>query len=75
MITCKLCGTELGPRMKRKDGSMLCPECGQIYWKSAVDAALSSQAHISPAEEREIRTKAYWRESRRSAEMIRARLA
>lgn len=23
----------------RRDGSLLCPECGQIYWKAAVENA------------------------------------
>ena len=23
----------------RRDGSLLCPECGQIYWKAAVEKA------------------------------------
>ena len=37
MITCKLCNTRLEKKHLRRDGSMLCPECGQIYWKAAVD--------------------------------------
>ena len=24
----------------RRDGSLLCPECGQIYWKAAVEKAI-----------------------------------
>ena len=39
MITCKLCGTELGRKQVRRDGSLLCPVCGQIYWKTAVEKA------------------------------------
>ena len=74
MITCKLCGTELGPRMKRKDGSMLCPVCGQIYWKSAVEKADLSNNHNKHTPE-EIKDK-YRRESRKSVEFLRhARLA
>lgn len=73
MITCKLCGTELGPRMKRKDGSMLCPVCGQIYWKAAVDRALSSAPSANRTQEVE---RNYLRESRKSVEFLRhARLA
>ena len=77
MLTCKLCGTELSPRKIRKDDSLLCPECGQVYWKSAVEKALLSapSPSLSAAEERELREKAYTRESRRSAERIRMRLA
>lgn len=37
MITCKLCNTELERKHLRRDGSMLCPECGQVYWKAAVE--------------------------------------
>ena len=40
MITCKLCSTKLTRKNFRRDGSMLCPVCGQIYWKAAVDKAL-----------------------------------
>ena len=41
MITCKLCNTRLGKKDLRRDGSMLCPECGQIYWKAAVEKAMN----------------------------------
>ncbi len=40
MITCKLCNTRLEKKNLRRDGSMLCPECGQIYWKAAVEKAM-----------------------------------
>lgn len=40
MITCKLCNTRLEKKHLRRDGSMLCPECGQIYWKAAVEKAM-----------------------------------
>ena len=39
MITCKLCETILTKKHLRRDGSLICPECGQIYWKAAVDKA------------------------------------
>ncbi len=39
MITCKLCNTALNRNHLRRDGSLLCPVCGQIYWKAAVDKA------------------------------------
>ena len=42
MLTCKLCNTTLTKKELRRDGSMLCPVCGQIYWKAAVDQALSA---------------------------------
>ena len=51
MITCKLCGTTLEKRNLRKDGSMLCPVCGQIYWKAAVDRALASSVQTPSAAE------------------------
>lgn len=40
MLTCKLCNTILEKKHLRRDGSMLCPECGQIYWKEAVEKAM-----------------------------------
>jgi len=40
MITCKLCNTILEKKHLRRDGSMLCPECGQVYWKAAVEKAM-----------------------------------
>lgn len=42
MITCKLCNTRLERKNLRRDGSMICPVCGQVYWKIAVDRALES---------------------------------
>ncbi len=39
MISCKLCGTNLNRKALRKDGSLLCPVCGQVYWKSALEKA------------------------------------
>lgn len=73
MITCKLCGTTLEKRNLRRDGSMLCPVCGQIYWKAAVDRALASSVQTPSAEEYISRIE---RESRRSVERIRrARVA
>ena len=44
MITCKLCNTRLEKKHMRRDGSMLCPECGQIYWKAAVEKAMRETA-------------------------------
>ena len=44
MITCKLCYTRLEKKDLRRDGSMLCPECGQIYWKAAVVKAMREEA-------------------------------
>lgn len=40
MITCRLCNTRLEKKHLRRDGSMLCPVCGQIYWKAAVEKAM-----------------------------------
>lgn len=40
MIICKLCNTKLKKKDFRRDGSVLCPVCGQIYWKEAVEKAL-----------------------------------
>ena len=69
MLTCKLCGTELSPKKIRKDGSLLCPVCGQIYWKAAVEKATKSADRSEEIKEK------YINESRRSAERIRMRLA
>lgn len=72
MLTCKLCNTRLGKKHLRRDGSLLCPECGQIYWKAAVDAAISSTTRISSPEE--IMAK-YRIESRLSVDWIRSQVA
>ena len=71
MITCKLCGTYLGKKHLRRDGSMLCPECGQVYWKAAVDRALSASSE-APSDS-DIRSE-YLRESRLSTERIAGRV-
>lgn len=72
MITCKLCNTRLEKKNLRRDGSMLCPVCGQVYWKAAVEAANTSSFRHYTAEERMAE---YTRQSRLSVEMLRARLA
>ena len=72
MLTCKLCGTRMDRKHIRRDGSLLCPECGQIYWKAAVEAANTSSFRHHTAEERMAE---YTRQSRLSVEMLRARLA
>lgn len=68
MLTCKLCGTQLGKKHLRRDGSLLCPVCGQIYWKSAVERA--SQSADDMEQRAEIRKLAYNRESRKSTEWM-----
>ena len=77
MITCKLCNTRLEKKNLRRDGSMLCPVCGQIYWKAAVDAANTDAANTSSFRHHtaEERMAEYTRQSRLSVEMLRARLA
>ena len=40
MITCKLCNTKLTKKDFRRDGSMQCPVCGQVYWKAAIEKVL-----------------------------------
>ncbi len=56
MLTCKLCHTQLGNKHLRKDGSMQCPNCLQIYWKAAVDKALDEErSHIIVEAPRHIR--------------------
>ena len=42
MITCKLCNTTLNTKHLRRDGSLMCPVCGQIYWREAVLKALET---------------------------------
>ena len=44
MITCKLCNTTLNTKHLRRDGSLMCPVCGQIYWREAVLKALETDA-------------------------------
>lgn len=68
MLTCKLCGTQLGKKNLRHDGSLLCPVCGQIYWKSAVERA--SKSDDDSENKAEIRKLAYKRESRKSTEWM-----
>jgi uncharacterized Zn finger protein (UPF0148 family) len=76
MITCKLCNTRLSHKHVRRDGSMLCPVCGQIYWKAAVERAISESGFPENSRHTadEIRRE-YWAESRRSTERIRANFA
>ena len=51
LISCKLCHTELKKKDFRRDGSVLCPVCGQVYWKEAVEKALrESDNHDNPDE-------------------------
>ena len=52
MITCKLCSTRLEKKHLRRDGSLLCPECGQVYWKSAIRKALEDTSGYQPAARR-----------------------
>ena len=63
MITCKLCNTRLEKKNLRRDGSMLCPVCGQVYWKAAVEAANTSSFRHHTAEERMAE---YTRQSRKT---------
>ena len=58
MITCKLCNTRLGEKDLRRDGSMLCPECGQIYWKAAVDKVMNGTDIAQPQYRHESRPSA-----------------
>ena len=71
MLTCKLCNTTLTKKELRRDGSMLCPVCRQIYWKAAVDRALSASSE-APSDS-DIRSE-YLRESRLSTERIAGRV-
>ena len=72
MITCKLCNTRLERKDLRRDGSMLCPECGQIYWKAAVDRAMREQTDTDDLRNR-IASR-YQYESRHSTEYIARRI-
>lgn len=72
MITCKLCNTKLDRKHLRRDGSLLCPECGQIYWKAAVEKAmLESTDTIDLRSQIETR---YKHESKHSTEYISRRV-
>ena len=72
MITCKLCNTRLEKKHLRRDGSMLCPECGQIYWKAAVEKAMLEPTDTNDLID-QIETN-YRRESKRSTEYISRRI-
>lgn len=48
MITCRLCNSKLEKKDLRRDGSMICPVCGQVFWKAAVEKAMSE--HTDPEE-------------------------
>ena len=72
IITCKLCNTRLEKKHLRRDGSMLCPECGQIYWKAAVEKALRETTDTDAL--REQIEKRYRRESKDSTEYIARRV-
>ena len=68
MITCKLCDTSLEKKHLRRDGSMLCPECGQVYWKAAVEKAMLASADANDLKIR-IETK-HKHESERSTKYV-----
>ena len=68
MITCKLCNTRLEKKNLLRDGSMLCPVCGQIYWKTAVEKAMGVENY---QEHKERIERAYREETLRSVEAIR----
>ena len=72
MITCKLCNTRLEKKHLRRDGSMLCPECGQIYFNAAVEKALRETLDTIPA--KKLTAKRYRRESKDSTEYIARRV-
>ena len=72
LITCKLCDTRLEKKHLRRDGSMLCPECGQVYWKAAVEKAMLEQTDSGDLRS-QIETR-YKHESRRSTEYISRRV-
>lgn len=72
MITCKLCNTRLEKKHLRRDGSLLCPECGQVYWKAAVEKALLDQADSGDLRS-QIETR-YKHESERSTKFISRRV-
>ena len=68
MITCKLCNTRLEKKHLRRDGSLLCPECGQVYWKAAVEKALREQADTGELRNQTVRK--YKHEKRISTKRI-----
>ena len=72
MITCKLCNTRLERKHLRRDGSMLCPECGQIYWKAAVERAIADYQDTDNLKEQI--TARYHNESKRSTDLISRRV-
>ena len=72
MITCKLCNTRLEKKHLRRDGSMLCPECGQVYWKAAVEKAVLDQPDSGDLRS-QIETR-FKHESKRSTEFISRRV-
>ena len=69
LITCKLCNTKI--EKKRKDGSMQCPRCLQVYWKAAVEKAEANQASTRTSVETYRRR--FEAESRRTVASLRAR--
>ena len=72
MITCKLCNTRLEKKHLRRDGSMLCPECGQVYWKAAVEKARREYIDTDGLKD-QIEAR-YNRESKRSTDYIARRV-
>ena len=64
----ELCNTRLEKKNLRRDGSMLCPVCGQIYWKTAVEKAMGVENY---QEHKERIERAYREETLRSVEYIR----
>jgi len=73
MITCKLCNTRLEKKNLRRDGSMLCPECGQIYWKAAVEKAMREPTDAEDLRDQIVNK--YKHESRISTKQIARRVA
>ena len=67
MPTCKLCCTKLEKKHLRRDGSLLCPECGQIYWKVALDKAVAEESSFEPFIQSRRRARAVIRPSLRRA--------
>ena len=73
MITCKLCNTRLEKKNLRRDGSMLCPECGQIYWKAAVEKAMREPTDTEDLRDQIVNN--YKHESKISTKQIARRVA